>query len=89
MTIWKYPIGTQEWQAVDMQAGARILSVQVQDAEACLWALVDPDQPTTPRIVHVRKTGRPCDGLEAENFVGTIQGSGGLIVFHVFVDPEN
>ena len=82
-TIWKYPIEVTDDQAVDMPAGAQVLSVQVQGGAPCVWATVDPDAPVRPRRLRTFGTGHPdCDFSGV--FVGTYQLRGGSLVFHLF-----
>jgi hypothetical protein len=82
MTIHKYPISTADVQQIPMPSGARILTVQVQNAWPFLWALVDPEQPLENREIRIVGTGHPADGLT--DYIGTVQISGGQLVFHVF-----
>lgn len=42
-TVWKFPLALAQTQDVLMPAGARILSIQVQDEMLCAWALVNPE----------------------------------------------
>lgn len=100
-TIHKFPIEITDEQVVQMPAGARVLTAQVQPVPGdldstlggpvCLWALVENDNAMVPRRVSVRGTGHPMAdkrgaGPDAEDYVGTVQGNG--LVFHVFVRPQ-
>jgi hypothetical protein len=86
-TIYKYPIfqagtGTETLQ---LPSGAQILSVQLQQGAAQLWAVVDPAAPIEPREIYVAGTGHPLpEGAERWRFVDTLQAGGGSFVFHVF-----
>lgn len=85
--IHPYPIfltgtGTETLQ---LPAGAQILSVQLQQGAAQLWALVDPAAPLESREIYVAGTGHPLpEGAERWRFVDTFQAGGGTFIFHVF-----
>jgi hypothetical protein len=65
LRIYKYPLRIADEQAVPMPAGARILSVQDQDGQLCVWALVDADvhadtrTPMPRRTFYIVGTGHP------------------------------
>jgi hypothetical protein len=82
VTIWKYPVLVTDTFTIHMPTGARILSVQVQDGGAMMWALVDPDAPKVTRTFRVAGTGHKVDA--AGVFVGTFQMLNGRLVFHLF-----
>ncbi len=72
-TIYKYPIKAQNAQKVTMPIGAEILSVQVQNNEPFLYALVNPDNQSEERFVRTYPTGGnvPVEmGLELK-YIGT------------------
>lgn len=84
-TIWKFKI-TPMRSFVEMPIGAEILTVQTQDEEPCIWALVNPENSIEKRYIEVFGTGHhvPCDmGIERK-YIGTFQLRGGSLVFHVF-----
>lgn len=83
-TIWKFPIDITDQQSVEMPDGARILTVQVQGGEVCLWAEVDSTAPKMRRTVYVFGTGHPLSPDLSADYVGTIQIRGGALVFHVY-----
>jgi hypothetical protein len=84
MKIFRYVLGITDFQTRGMPDGARILSVQNKAGELCLWALVDPDQPTVSVGVRIVGTGNPFDDAKewADCFVGTV--IQGRFVWHVF-----
>lgn len=82
-TIWKFPLAVSAYQYIDMPAGARLLSAQMQGDTLCLWAQVDPDARTEPRLICVLGTGHPILHELGEH-LGTFQLFGGTLVFHVF-----
>ncbi len=88
MTIFKYPIEVKDRFYVDMPAGARILSVQVQHNIPQIWAVVDVLMPKVERAFWVRGTGHELGIAAAGKFVGTFQLDGGSLVFHLFDGGE-
>lgn len=84
MTIYKYILQLTDRQVVNMPGGAKILTVDTQGINLCLWALVDPKVPEEPRAFIVHGTGHPADDLEGTDYVGTAQLHAGALVLHVF-----
>ena len=86
LTIWKWPLlGTPEaatdHPTIDMPYGATVLCVQTQGGRPCIWAEVDPAQPTESRTFVIVGTGQPIPD-DAGPYIGTWQS--GPFVFHVF-----
>lgn len=81
-TIWKFPLALADEIHLRMPQNAQILSVQVQDGIACLWALVDPEYELITRIVLIRGTGHPCN--DVGSYISTFQMINGDLVFHAF-----
>lgn len=86
MTIWKFPLQTVGMQSVQMPRNARILCVQVQRCEPCLWAMVDETKPLVERRIRIIGTEHPIDASAVLHYIGTYQLDGGGLVFHVFED---
>ena len=84
-TIWKFTLEITDRQTIQMPAGARFLNVAEQRNQPCLWAVVDPTQPTEDREIAIYGTGQPITG-ELGVYVGTVQTHGENLVWHVF-DP--
>lgn len=84
MNIWKFPLKVVSVQTIDMPAGARWLTVQMQSDVPCIWALVDPTEANTPRVVRIVGTGFGFNGRGA--YLGTFQLVDGT-VWHVFEIP--
>lgn len=84
MTVWKFPLSVADDQPVSMPRGAQILSVQMQGAQLCMWALVDPEAPKEVRRFRIVGTGHQFDEAPAHVHRGTFQMHGGALVFHVF-----
>lgn len=85
LTVYKYEVPLTDDFAIDMPCGARILSVQVQNGEPVLWALVDPEARELRRHFRLAGTGHMIDQAPADLlFIGTMQLRGGALVFHLF-----
>jgi hypothetical protein len=62
---------------------SRVLTVQVQNGQPYIWAMVDPTQPPVDFPFVVVGTGHETD-IETEKYIGTIQLSDMNLVFHYF-----
>lgn len=83
--IFKYPIQVDDYQVIEMNKGAVILTVQTQREKPCIWAIVDPDAPLEPRRLRLAGTGHPIDEpLEEMKYIGTFQLGGGAFIGHLF-----
>ena len=83
--IYKYSIQITDTQTLRIPSDAQILCVQMQGAQACLWALVDSDAPLfAPRYIRVIGTGHAIANPEVLRYIGTIQLHEGSLIFHVF-----
>ena len=84
MKIWKYKLETTDTQYIEMPVNAKILSVQVQDGEPCLWCLVDDDNYLVPREIEIIGTGYSIANNFKGIYIGTYQLFEGRGDFHVF-----
>lgn len=82
--IWKYEIKTTDAQSVEMPLGAKILTVQEQFDNPCIWCLVDTEAKKAFRELRVIGTGHPIEDDFTGIYVGTYQVCGGSGVFHLF-----
>jgi len=84
ITIWKFPLMVIDNQIIRMPKGAEILTVQTQNEEPCLWALVDVEAELEARFIDIFGTGHPVFLFKRTNkkYIGTFQT--GQLVFHVF-----
>lgn len=81
--VYKYGIGLSG-DTVEMLKGAKVLSVQRQRYDVCVWALVDPAEREKERRKFVLVgTGHTFDEPWAQ-FLGTVQFDDGYFVAHVF-----
>ena len=86
MTIWKFELETTDKQTIEMPVDSEILTVQTQNGEPCLWALVDPAAEKETRTFEVFGTGHTLhyDMGITKDYIGTYQLNSGALVFHVF-----
>jgi len=84
MRIYKYRIPLVPGPAVMMPEGAAVLSLQMQNGEPCIWAIVDDEKRPAARFFHWYETGHaiPMQDLVNLNFIGTVQNE--PFVFHLF-----
>lgn len=94
-TVYRYPVELVDEQTITMPAGAEILHVARRENHHSLlgvgspdavdlWALVDPDQPPEARRIQVVGTGHALGDTDDLTHLGSVQISGGALVFHVF-----
>lgn len=83
-TIFKYPLYLVDEQTVPLPNGAQPLSVQLQNGELYMWALVDIQSPSNPRRFRIFGTGTPAMLDSNWHFVDTVQQ--GMLVWHIFVE---
>ena len=87
ITIWRFPITDAENQIITMPKNAKILTVRVRGGQPCLWALVDTEAKTGPRMIITVSTGYWCDHVVQRSYIGMYQEEreeGGSYVWHVF-----
>lgn len=83
-TICKFTLEITDEQTINLPVGFQVLTVQMQNGQLCLWALVDPSQPTITHTAFVVGTGNPCDHVAGYAYVGTVQERS--FVRHVFIN---
>lgn len=86
LTIHKYELEPGA-NVVLMPRDAQVLTVQVQRRVPCMWAKVDPTQPTEPRTFAIYGTGHDVPADPRLRYVGTFQQAEGALVWHVFELP--
>jgi len=86
--IFKYLLDQGE-QVINMPCGSTILSVDEQNDEIVLYAMVNPDvNPVSAgRRILVVGTGWEFS-LNVEKFIGTVKLEYGALMFHVFDGGE-
>ena len=88
LTIWKYNLIVNDEQYLQMPKGAKILSAQVQHGAIAIWVMVDPRKPKVERNIQMAGTGHDLSERIMGDFIGTIQISGGSLIFHIFDGGE-
>lgn len=84
-TVWKYPLKVADVQSVALPFGSQVLTVQPQHDALCLWALVEPSQNVSVRVIRVHGTGHEIDApMSRLRWLSTFQIHGGAIVLHAF-----
>lgn len=87
MTVWKFPFSIEDDFIVQMPIGARVIHVEVQHGQPCLWAVVNPRAQLVDRWFYLLGTGHPFAVEIACRHVGSFLMAGGDLVWHVF-EPE-
>lgn len=85
MRIHKYKLDFLDRQEVELPLGAQVLSVQLQDGKACLWAMIDEFVSETDTLVlRMFHTGEPAE--RCSRHLATLQHevNGEPWVVHVF-----
>jgi hypothetical protein len=83
-TIHKYVLSSGRMK-IALPIGAKVLTVQRQGEDLCLWAVVDSSQQREMRVFEVFGTGHQMpDGLSKFQYISTVQEMGGALVWHVF-----
>ena len=67
-----------------MDKDAELLSVENQNENIMLYALVDDQAEQRPRLITIHGTGHAADNVDASQFIGTVKLQLGGIMFHVF-----
>jgi hypothetical protein len=84
-TIWKFPLAGNDANNVVMPAGAKVLTVQMQDRDVTLWAEVDDKAKTNEaRVFLIFGTGHPMPREMGyrDVYIGTVQDRS--FVWHVY-----
>lgn len=72
--------------SINMPSGATVLSIQEQNGDAVVWAMVDKDErSTSTKRFSYFGTNCPIEG-DALSYISTLQLYGGGAVFHFFED---
>jgi hypothetical protein len=83
LRIWKWELDVTDIQYVAISEGAKLLDVQVQKGQCCIWALCDENAPLVPRKIAIYGTGNPIPD-DPGNYIATFQLHDGAMVFHAF-----
>jgi len=69
---------------VKMPVNAQILTVQIQNGEPFIWALVNPTGELFPYKFRLAGTGHEINESSNMSYIGSFQMRGGALVFHLF-----
>jgi hypothetical protein len=69
---------------LELPKGAKLLTVQIQGHDPCLWYERELDFPLEPRTIKTFGTGHEMPKDEVLRYISTYQLIGGQLVFHVF-----
>lgn len=85
-TIWKYPFDVNDVVKLTIQKNAEILTLQTQQGQPCLWALVDPKEETVEKTFEIYGTGHSIDNnpTNKRKYVGSFQIFNQALIFHMF-----
>lgn len=81
-TIWKFLLELTDGQVLMIPEGAEVLTVQLQNGEPCLWAIVNPEHGPEPRRFEIHRTGNPIAAFAERRYIATFQQP--PFVWHVF-----
>jgi hypothetical protein len=89
MKIYKYRLNIDAETEIKMPSNAKVLSVQNQKGDLCLWALVYDVCDMETRKFYVAGTGHSLPpGIEKWKYLDTVQFYAGDLVMHVFMENE-
>lgn len=69
---------------VDMPAGAKVLSVQMELDMPWIWAVVDPEAPDVQRAFWLVRTGDKWPDESRARYLTTLLIGAGVLTLHVF-----
>ena len=81
--IWKFTLAP-DGMTILMPRGAKVLHVDNQAENLCLWALVDPSEQYTPRTFLAVRTGEQIANINCAHYYGSALFRAGRVVLHVF-----
>ena len=81
--IWKYPLAQSGTQRIQIPQEGRILAVQTQHDEPCLWVEVNTSKQRETRTFKCFETGHSL-GSNPGYYLGTLQLYSGSLVLHVY-----
>lgn len=83
-TIWKTVLPVQDDIELELPKDAKILTVQVQHGDPCLWYACDPNNEKVTRVFRLAGTGHAITNGGELEYIGTFQLAGGAFVGHLF-----
>ncbi len=86
-SVWKYPLGINDEQTIEIPHGSELLSLMEQKDEPVLYYLVDPLE-TRKDTIHIsmRGTGQLVgkEMTSSSIFLGTVNTHRGRLVWHIW-----
>jgi hypothetical protein len=84
--IYQYPLKMTAEQKVILPFDSQCLSVENQNEQLVLYALINTDTGLEDKehTIKIVGTGTPCPDVFLKYFIGTVQFQNGNLVFHVF-----
>ncbi len=88
MVIYKYKLGDYfDKSSVHLQIGAKILSINKQDNEWFLWAMIDPyETKMEERVIRMTSTGQLLRKVDSLEYLSTV--FDGVYVWHFFEEKQ-
>jgi len=87
--VYKYSFKVDDIISLPIPIDARILTVNMQGSNPCIWALVDPnDVVYKNRKFLLYGTGHAIERNDL-SYIGTFQMFNGDLIFHLFEIPYN
>jgi len=83
--IWKNKLQVVDFQTVVIPVGSKILCVQTQGNEPCIW-FINPnvdEKKCEARRFAIIGTGHQKESIDGY-YIGTFQLDGGALIFHLF-----
>ena len=84
VTVWKYGVDITDVFVRKIPQAAKILDVQVQAGNVCMWVMVDTDMPEEERTFRVVGTGHPIEITARLDYIGTFQLHSGSFIGHLY-----
>lgn len=84
--IWKFELTDLGSKEIELRKGYEFLTVQVQNGNACIWVLLNPNEEIITERFEIYGTGHEIHydmGISRE-YLGTFQENNGLFVWHLF-----
>lgn len=89
--VWKYPLKLSGCNSLEIPENSIILTVQLQNEQPCMWALVNPYLKKEIRSFEIFATGQDIhiEWSWQLQYVNTFQMNSGSLVFHLFERNNN
>lgn len=84
MKIFKYELVAVPIQQISLPENAKIMTVQFQGNNLCLWAMVNPKKDEEYRYIRIAATGEKITDEADLKYITTVQQFDGELIWHVF-----